>query len=518
VSGPLESVRVKKPVQTLSLHFQSVESADDFSFMWSLETLGIFPHQEKVSEAANYAKKCIKFADGKYIAQFPWKSDHPELVTNFNMVKNMTQATIKRLTRDGMLGVFADIIKDQLDRKFIEQVPSEPPPKGCHYIPYHYVKKDSSTTPIRIVYNCSNKGWNSVSFNDCVETGAPLHNDQVHLLIRFRAHAIGIVADVEKAFHHIELHDSDRDYLRWMWLSNPQDPDSPLVIYRFKVFPFGAKSSPFILNSVVMHHLSRNGSKVAADMQRSVFVDNVITGCDSQTEAESYFHQANSIMCGANLPLQAWGFSDRDLEKKLQEKGTFDASPESKTLGLIWDRNSDCLHVQVPNLSPSIEKVTKRDVLKGAGSFYDPLGFYAPIATSAKILIQDLCMKNVKLDEELASEHLEKWKEIVSSMVCATKQKIMSVKRSYFGAATAVRDLHVFCDASRRAYSAVAYLVHQGEVSFVESKARITPIKSQQKEEERELSIPESELMAAYLGVLVATIIIAALEPLGIKL
>jgi hypothetical protein len=107
-------------------------------------------------------------------------------------------------------------------------------------------------------------------------------------------------------------------------------------------------------------------------------------------------------------------------------------------------------------------------------------------------------MKNVKLDEELASEHLEKWKEIVSSIVCATKQKIMSAKKSYFGAATAVRDLHVFCDASRRAYGAVAYLVHQGEVSSVESKARITPIKSQQKEEDRELSIPESELMAAY--------------------
>lgn len=299
-SGKLENVRVKKQVQSLSLHVQFVESANKFSFMWSLETLGIFPRQEKVSEATDYAKKCIKFIDGKYIAQFPWKSDHPELVSNFTMVKNMTQAIIKRLSRDGMLGVIADIIKDQLDHQFIEQVPSEAFIKGCHYIPYHYVKKESSTTPIRIVHNCSNKGWNGVSFNDCVETGAPLHNDQVHLLIRFRVHAIGIVSDDEKAFHHIELHESDRDYLRWMWLSNPQDPDLPLVIYRFKVVPFGAKSSLFILNSVVMPHLSRNGSKVAADMQRSVFVDNVITGCDSQTEIESYFHQANSIMGGAN--------------------------------------------------------------------------------------------------------------------------------------------------------------------------------------------------------------------------
>ena len=62
-------------------------------------------------------------------------------------------------------------------------------------------------------------------------------------------------------------------------------------------------------------------------------------------------------------------------------------------------------------------------------------------------------------------------------------------------------------------YGKVTYLVHQGEVSFFESKARITPFKSQQKEEDKELSIPASELMAAYLGVVIATIIIAAPEP-----
>ena len=115
-------------------------------------------------------------------------------------------------------------------------------------------------------------------------------------------------------------------------------------------------------------------------------------------------------------------------------------------------------------------------------------------------------MKNVKLDDELDSDFLKQWIEIVSSIVCATKQKTMSLRRSYFGAATAVRELHLFCDASRRAYGAVAYLVHQKEVSFVESKVRITPIKSQRKEEDKELSIPEAELMAAYLGVLVATV------------
>lgn len=101
------------------------------------------------------------------------------------------------------------------------QVRVEQLSKGCHYIPYHYVKKETLTTPIRIVYNCSNKGWDGVSLSGCMETGAPLHNDQVQLLIRFWVHVIGLVANVKKAFEHIKLYESDRDYLRWMGLSDP---------------------------------------------------------------------------------------------------------------------------------------------------------------------------------------------------------------------------------------------------------------------------------------------------------
>ncbi len=131
VSCPLDSVQVQKPVQAISLHIQTVE-ADDWSHLWSLETLGIFPHLEKVKEAADYAKRCVEFNDGQYTARFPWKTDHLELLTNYAMVKAMTRSTVKRLGRDGMLKVFADLIKDQQDRRFIEQVPTDQLSKGCH--------------------------------------------------------------------------------------------------------------------------------------------------------------------------------------------------------------------------------------------------------------------------------------------------------------------------------------------------------------------------------------------------
>jgi hypothetical protein len=60
VSGPLDSVRVSKPKQSINLHIQAVD-CDDLSFLWSLEKMGIFPHQENVKEAAEYADKCIEF-------------------------------------------------------------------------------------------------------------------------------------------------------------------------------------------------------------------------------------------------------------------------------------------------------------------------------------------------------------------------------------------------------------------------------------------------------------------------
>ena len=194
--------------------------------------------------------------------------------------------------------MFGKLIDQQQASGFIEVVPQAEIKNPSHYIPYHYVTKDSATTPIRIVYNCSCKAYNGVSFNDCVEPA--LQNDELQIILRFRIFKIGIVADVEKAFHHIGLNEKDQDYLRWLWLKNPKDSELEFKVLRFKVIPFGAKSSPFILNSTVIKHLNMVKTPIAEDMQRSIFVDNIITGCESREEALKHYEQANEIMGLAN--------------------------------------------------------------------------------------------------------------------------------------------------------------------------------------------------------------------------
>ena len=119
-------------------------------------------------------------------------------------------------------------------------------PDQAHYIPHHPVRKESSTTPIRIVYDCSCRmSEKHPSLNDSLEVGPSLVNDICSILLRFRIHRFGLSTDIEKAFLHVKLDQADRDFTRFLWLSNPEDPNSELDAYRFKVVLFGLSQFSF---------------------------------------------------------------------------------------------------------------------------------------------------------------------------------------------------------------------------------------------------------------------------------
>ncbi|KAG1679331.1 hypothetical protein GQR58_012968 [Nymphon striatum] len=60
-------------------------------------------------------------------------------------------------------------------RKFIEKVDNENVHEG-HYLPHRAVHKESLTTPIRIVFDCSYKTQDNPSLNDCLQKEPRLHN------------------------------------------------------------------------------------------------------------------------------------------------------------------------------------------------------------------------------------------------------------------------------------------------------------------------------------------------------
>ena len=126
-----------------------------------------------------------------------------------------------RLQKDPELRQEYDaIIQEQLKSGIIEKIPEGTENKAnCKYIPHHCViRRDHDTTKVRIVFDCSAKGSNDVrTLNDRLEVDPTYMPHLFDTLLRFRSYMVALTADIEKAFHQIEVKEADRDFLRFLW-------------------------------------------------------------------------------------------------------------------------------------------------------------------------------------------------------------------------------------------------------------------------------------------------------------
>ena len=122
-------------------------------------------------------------------------------------------------------------------------------------MPHHpVIRKEQSTTKVRIVYDGSTKFNDSISLNDCLQMGPNLIPKLFDVLIRFRSSRIALTADIEKAFLMIGISESDRDKLRFLWFNEPHREDSEVMQLRFTRLVFDLRPSPAILGAVITHH------------------------------------------------------------------------------------------------------------------------------------------------------------------------------------------------------------------------------------------------------------------------
>ena len=63
-------------------------------------------------------------------------------------------------------------------------------------------------------------------------------------MLRFGAQFITLTADIEKAFHQINVDNDDRDYLRFLWLYNISSDQTTITKNRFVMVIFGITSPP----------------------------------------------------------------------------------------------------------------------------------------------------------------------------------------------------------------------------------------------------------------------------------
>ena len=189
----------------------------------------------------------------------------------------------------------------------------------------------------------------------------------------------------------------------FVWLSQPNNPESEFIIYRFEVVLFGSVSSPFMLSATLYQLLLKDDSDIAKDIQQNIYVDNIITGLSSNVDATTqFYHKARQIMSGTKFNLCSWASNHNKITSSAHQDNVADSRTTVNVLGLLWDTVSDTLTLNPKGLTSLQHSLTtKRDVLKDVSKLFDPLGFVSPITMSAKMVLQELWQHKLDWDEPL---------------------------------------------------------------------------------------------------------------------
>ena len=495
---------------------------DQLRAFWELESLGI---QDEEKTLYDEFTGTIKFENGRYKVPLPWREFHDPLPDNYSMSLSRLQGLLRRLKQEpAILREYHATIQDQLRKGIIEAVPPDEvhvPLGTAHYLPHHaVVRRDKSTTRVRVVYDASAKSANSPSLNDCLLKGPKFNQLIFDLLVRFRSYKIALTADLEKAFLMVSIEDADRDVLRFIWVDDFSKESPELRIYRFTRVVFGVSSSPFLLNATIRFHLEKSletHESVVRQLLYSTYVDDIIAGGQTEEEAFNLYTQSKEIFRKGGFNLRKFLTSSKRLQERIdskegncspqQDEPTYSEATlgtsqpqkreEHKVLGVPWNPESDQLAFDVANIATLAFELhlTKRNLVSLIGRFYDPLGFLSPVIIRFKVLFQKLCQCKSDWDEAISDDLMEEWKGLISDLKVAMP---VYLPRSYFyeiaDPVTSVT-LYGFCDASTRAYAAVVYLLLKTEtnsvVRFVAAKTRVAPLQGQ--------TIPRLELLSAFL-------------------
>ena len=177
-------------------------------------------------------------------------------------------------------------------------------------------------------------------------------NNLCAILLRFRIHAFSLSTDIEKAFLHIKLHPSDRNFTRFLWPLDFESSDTNFQTYRFTVVPFGASSSPFMLGAVLDLHLSKSHLQAAADMRDNMYVDNILSGCSTEEELLAYYSQSRDLMGQAKFNLRSWSTNSQRLQEVTRQDNSSDPNTTVGLLGLRWNTAADTISLSSRKLLP----------------------------------------------------------------------------------------------------------------------------------------------------------------------
>ncbi|XP_075157775.1 uncharacterized protein LOC142231042 [Haematobia irritans] len=437
--------------------------------------------------------------NGRFVVRLPLSEDATTLGESETSAYSRFLALERRFKRDNNLEKqYKDFMQSYEDLGHMTQIDPKNLPGPRYYIPHHCVlRPESSTTKLRVVFDASAKTSTNRSRNDILLTGPTVQGDIFGMLLRFRLPRFVFTTDIEKMYRQILVDERDRNLQLILWRDNPGEP---VRHFQLNTVTYGTSSAPYLATRCLQKLAITRMEKYplgATILKQDFYVDDGMSGSDSLVAAKEMQSQLTALLNEAGFKLRKWCANHRQLLQDIpqddQEVNLDFENASIKALGLIWSPASDqfCLRA---NLQP-VSVITKRSVISDVARIYDPLGIAGPVVVAAKIFIQQLWEDQISWDDELPEDRKTKWHAFRNALNMLDNTHI---PRHVFDGQTAKHiQMHVFVDASERAYGAAIYIRSKLPnkriiVRLLCAKSRVAPL--------QKVSLPRLELCAALLG------------------
>jgi hypothetical protein len=416
------NVNFKNPSQVTQSLFVSTPSTETLlrSF-WEMEEIPTAsPPDPEAQACENHYKSTItRDKTGRYIASLPFKEGkRPDLGSNREIALKKYQSLERRFYHQPELrDLYNNNLQDYIDKKHMD-LASE---SSSYILTHHGVVKDSSTSPLRVVFNASEVSDTNNSLNKSLFIGPKLQGDIGGIITNFRLHRIAITCDIKQMYRAICLAEEDCKYQHILWRLNPLCPISE---YELKRLTFGISSSPFIAQRTLQQLVEDEGSRFPLAVQAltsSCYVDDIVSGAASEDQALQLHKELNQLLQLGGFELHKWSSSSTKVLKSIPTFPThhtervhpLGSTSPLKVLGLEWDPSSDCFKYSITSLDKT---PTKRTVLSQVARIYDVNGYISPVVFTFKHLLQQIWMEQLDWDDSLPMELQIKWTKLTQEI------------------------------------------------------------------------------------------------------
>ena len=459
-----------------------------------------------------------------WVASYPWILDPYKLPNNYAAAFARLKSTENRLNKlgDNYMKLYDTSWDDMINREIAYKLNKNEIfnyDGPIHYITHSEVLKESSSTPLRIVFD-SSTSFKGHRLNDYWAKGPSIINDLFGVLLRFREDQVGIAGDVSKMYHTVKTDVFDQQVHRVLWrgYDKSREPDQ----YVLTSLTFGDRPSGSLATIALRYTADMFKEKyplVATMINKNTYVDDVLSSVPSLKEAHKLILNTEGVLSHGGFKIKHWTVSGDS--SNLSDINLTD-SPIEKVLGMYWTSELDIFSYKVKiNFSKKVKGVrtepdvnkkqcildfpmdlTRRKILSTIASIYDPLGLVLPSTLKAKIMMRSLITKNINIankgshwDDTVDEQTIHNWKDLFLSLYDLEDLKFLRCLKPKNAIGNPI--LIIFSDGSQWAFGCVGYLrwmLSSGrfDVRLIAAKNRIAPA--------RQITIPRIELNGAVLA------------------